>query len=142
LFGGDRDKIRQVFVDAWRKRIGGEPMQPLELVVAGIIELHPEYQPMLLDGEQAKARDFLPEGGESNPFLHMGMHITLQEQVSTDRPAGIAGYHQRLCQRLDDPHEAEHQMMECLGRILWEAQSNKRMPDEAAYLECLKRLVL
>ncbi|MCU7906676.1 MAG: DUF1841 family protein [Candidatus Thiodiazotropha sp. (ex Epidulcina cf. delphinae)] len=138
---GDRNQLRQVFFDAWRKHRAGEAMEPLESMVSGVVAEHPEYHPMLSDREKALQQDFLPEGGESNPYLHMAMHISLLEQVSTDRPPGIAGHYRRLCGRLGDEHEAEHQLMECLGRMLWEAQSAGRMPDERAYLECVKRLL-
>ncbi|MBL3526825.1 MAG: DUF1841 family protein [gamma proteobacterium endosymbiont of Lamellibrachia anaximandri] len=142
MFGGDRNQIRQVFVDAWQKRVQGKPLEPLEQMIAAVVAEHPEYHKLLDDREAALNREFLPEDGESNPFLHMGMHISLQEQLSTDRPNGIARLYQRLTQRIGDPHEAEHQLMECLAHMLWEAQVNKRMPDEQAYLECVKRLVI
>lgn len=117
-------------------------MEPLELMVAGIVLEHPEYQDLLSNPDQALDKEFTPETGESNPFLHMAMHISLQEQLSTDRPQGITALYQSLAQHLGDVHQAEHQLMECLGRILWEAQLNQQMPDEQAYLECVKQLVI
>ena len=141
MFGGQRDQMRQVFFDAWRKQQAGESLQPLEKMVAGVVSQHPEYHALLNNPESAKEREFTPEGGQTNPFLHMGMHIGLLEQISTDRPQGIAELYRRLCRRLGDAHEAEHQLMECLGRMLWEAQSANRMPDEQAYLDCIRRLV-
>ena len=132
--------MRRVFVEAWRKRRAGEPMEPLEQVIANIVQLHPEYHSMLERPEPVLDKDFMPEEGLSNPFLHMGMHISLQEQISTDRPTGIALLYQQLIGKIGDPHEVEHQMMECLGRMLWEAQRANRMPDETAYLECLRSL--
>jgi hypothetical protein len=141
MFGGERDQMRQVFFEAWRKQQNGEAMQPLEQMIAGVAQQHPEYHALLNDREDGVSREFRPEAGESNPFLHMAMHISLLEQVSTDRPAGIGELYRRLCQRLGESHEAEHRMMECLGRMLWEAQSANRMPDEAAYLDCIRRLV-
>lgn len=141
MFGGQRDQMRQVFFDAWRKQQSGESLQPLEEMVAGVVRQHPEYHALLNKPESAKEREFTPEGGQTNPFLHMGMHIGLLEQISTDRPQGIAELYRRLCQRLGDTHQAEHQLMECLGRMLWEAQSANRMPDEQAYLDCIRRLV-
>ena len=141
MFGGERDRMRQVFFEAWRKQQAGEALQPLEAMVAGVVRQHPEYHPLLDNRDAGLQREFLPEGGETNPFLHMAMHISLLEQVSTDRPQGIAELYRRLCRRLDDAHAAEHQLMECLGRMLWEAQSANRMPDEAEYLDCVRRLV-
>ncbi len=140
MYGQDRTAMRQVFVEAWRKQRAGEPMEPLEQVIGNIVLQHPEYHSMLESPEPVLDKDFMPEEGLSNPFLHMGMHISLQEQVSTDRPTGIALLYQQLVGKIGDPHEVEHQMMECLGRMLWEAQRANRMPDEAAYLECLRSL--
>jgi uncharacterized protein with von Willebrand factor type A (vWA) domain len=141
MFSGERDQMRQVFFESWRKAQAGEAMQPLEQMVSSVVSAHPEYHPLLNDKEGGLSKEFLPEGGETNPFLHMAMHITLLEQISTDRPGGISELYRRLCQRLGDDHEADHQLMECLGRMLWEAQSENRMPDEQAYLECIRRLV-
>ena len=141
LFGAERNQMRQLFIDAWRKQQQAQPMEPLERLIADIALDHPEYHALLADPEQALDKEFPPEAGQSNPFLHMAMHISLREQVGTDRPAGIGRLHQRLAQRLGDLHEAEHQLMECLARMLWEAQVEQRLPDEQAYLECVKRLV-
>jgi hypothetical protein len=141
MFGDNRNEIRKVFTEAWRKQLAGEPMSPLEQLVAGVVAQHPEYHRLIENPEQALERDFLPEGGETNPFLHLGMHISLQEQISTDRPAGITLLYRQLTLRLGDAHEADHRMMECLGQMLWEAQRNNRMPDEQAYLACVRRMV-
>ena len=140
MFAPDRGRMRQVFLDAWSKFRSREPLEPLEQRVAEVVREHPEYHGLLEDPTYALDRDFLPEAGEANPFLHMGMHISLREQVATDRPPGIRDLFQRLAQGLGDRHEAEHRMMECLGLTLWEAQREGRAPDEAAYLGCLRRL--
>ncbi len=142
MFGSDRNQMRQVFLTAWQKQRDGVSMEPLEQMVASVVLEHPEYQGLLGDPERALHEEFPPEAGKSNPFLHMAMHISLQEQISTDRPAGITGLYQRLIQRLGDVHDAEHRLMECLAHMLWEAQVNQRMPDEQAYLECVKQLVI
>ena len=96
------------------------------------------YHPVLMAEERHLERDYLPEVGETNPFLHMGMHIALKEQVSTDRPPGVRACYRALLHTLGDPHEAEHRMMECLGQVLWESQQQGGMPDESKYLECVK----
>jgi hypothetical protein len=141
MFGSDRKQLRQTFFNAWRKRSAGEVMTPLEEMVSQVVAMHPEYHAQLENPDQGLEKDYLPEAGESNPFLHMAMHISLLEQVSTDRPPGIRQLHQRLCQKMGDEHQAEHQLMECLAQMLWEAQANQRMPDERAYLECIRRVV-
>ena len=140
LFGQSRDELRRFYLHSWQKHQQGQPLEPLENIVAQVIAMHPEYQPILADEEQSLGREFGPEQGQSNPFLHMGMHLALHEQLSTDRPTGIRAVHSALRLRLGDVHEAEHLMMECLGQALWEAQRSGQMPDEQAYLACLRRL--
>ncbi|MEJ2608702.1 MAG: DUF1841 family protein [Candidatus Thiodiazotropha sp.] len=137
----DRNQLRQVFFQAWRKHCSGEAQEPLEAMVSQVILQHPEYHRLLNDQERGLEKEFFPEEGQTNPFLHMSMHLTLLEQVSTDRPTGITGIYQQLCQHNGEAHDVEHRLMECLGRVLWEAQSANRMPDEQAYLECIKRLI-
>ncbi len=139
MFGQDRNQLRQMYFDAWRKQQSGELMQPLEAMIAGVIALHPEYHALLEQGEDALDKDFLPEMGETNPFMHMGMHIAIREQLATDRPGGIVLAHKKLLLRLQDVHEVEHQIMECLGESLWEAQRSNSAPDESQYLQCVQQ---
>ncbi len=140
IFGQDRRRLRRHFVEAWRKRRSGEALEPLEALIADVVAQHPEYH-ALLESEESLERDFAPEEGRANPFLHMAMHISLAEQIVTDRPVGIRELHRRIAVACGSPHEAEHRMMECLGTALWEAQRQHRPPDETAYLECLKKLL-
>jgi hypothetical protein len=137
----DRSALRRLYTEAWRKRRAGLPLEPLEDQVATVIEEHPEYQPVVQDEASVLSRDYTPEGGQSNPFLHMGLHLAIREQVATNRPAGIAAVHAELRRRLADHHAAEHRMIECLGEALWRSQRSGLPPDEAAYLEALRRLL-
>jgi len=141
LYGDNRDQIRLRFLDAWRKERERLPLEPLEQLIVQIVHQHPEYQRALADRERALADEYTPERGETNPFLHMGMHIAIQEQLAVDRPAGIKALYRRLCRRFDDPHAVEHRMMEVLGEILWEAQRSGTPPDESRYLGQLRRLL-
>lgn len=140
LFGQNRDELRRFYVQAWRKYREALPLQPLEALICEVIALHPEYHAMLEDEEQAVAQEFSAENGQGNPFMHMGMHLGLREQITTRRPAGIESVYDKLAKRLGDAHQAEHRMMECLGQAMWEAQRSGVPPDERAYLECLKRI--
>jgi hypothetical protein len=135
-----RDELRRVYVEAWRKRRAGLPVEPLEAQVADVIELHPEYHAALERGGDLLARDYTPEGGQSNPFLHMGLHLAVRDQVATDRPAGLRAAFASLAQRLGSAHEAEHRIIECLAEAMWEAQRIGRPPDEKTYLEAVLRL--
>ncbi len=135
----NREQLRQMYLQAWRKFSERQPLEPLEAQIAAVIAEHREYLP-LLQSPAALAADFTPEGGEQNPFLHMGLHLAIREQVATDRPAGIARIHRELTRRLGDAHAAEHAMLERLAEALWEAQRAGRMPDEGRYLERLQSL--
>ena len=138
IFGQDRHELRKMYAEAWKKQLAGQPMSPLELQIAAVVAQHPEYHDAVTGGDLD--RDYTPEGGRTNPFLHMGLHLGIREQVATDRPAGIAGIYAALAARDGDPHAAEHRIIECLAETLWEAQSANRAPDEALYLERLRRL--
>ena len=138
IFGQDRNELRQMYFDAWQKSTTGAALSPLEAQIASVIEDHPEYQPMMTDA--VIDASFTPDGGQTNPFLHMGLHLAVREQVATDRPAGIAAIFNTLLIRTGDAHEAEHQALECLAETLWEAQGANALPDESAYLERLRRL--
>ncbi|HTY93273.1 MAG TPA: DUF1841 family protein [Steroidobacteraceae bacterium] len=136
-----REQLRQMYLASWRKYRAQEPLQPLEAQVAAVIAEHPEYIPWLESGREVLGADFTPEGGRENPFLHMGMHLAIREQAGTDRPAGFAELHRRLCAHFGDAHEAEHALLDPLGETLWEAQRAGRAPDEMQYLRKVEALV-
>ena len=138
IFTQDRRELRSMFSSAWRKRQNDEPLEPLELLIAEIVQFHPEYHQYVENPERYSDHDWLPEHGDTNPFLHMAMHIGIQEQLGTDRPVGFRQLYQRLVERHQHPHPAEHEIMECLAEGLWQAQRNGRPPDEQAYLRCLR----
>jgi len=137
----DRSGLRRLYVEAWRKQRAGQPLEPLEHQIVTVIEQHPEYQALLEDDAEALGRDFTPEAGQSNPFLHMGLHLAIREQSATDRPAGIAAIRAQLVERLADPHEAEHRMLERLAEALWLSQRTGQPPDEVAYVESLRQML-
>jgi len=138
IFGQDRRALRKMYADAWRKHGEQQPMSPLEAQIAAVIAWHPEYHDDITTDDLD--RDYTPDGGRSNPFLHMGLHLGLREQRATNRPAGIGIIYDALAAQTGDPHEAEHRMIECLAETLWEAQNQDGAPDERKYLERLRRL--
>jgi hypothetical protein len=135
-----RSALRRMYREAWRKHRAALPVEPVEDQIIRVVLLHPEYAAVLESEGEALDRDYTPEGGESNPFLHMGLHLAIREQVATNRPAGIADLHRDLARAFGDEHAAEHAMIECLGEALWQAQRSGRAPDEASYLEALRRI--
>ena len=140
FFGQDRNQIRQMFFTAWHKHLNHLPREPLEDVLIRVILMHPEYHATLAQPDKTEDKDYTPEMGESNPFLHMGLHIAIHEQLGTGQPPGITAIHQQLLTKYKDAHEVEHLMMECLAQTLWQAQRDNAMPDIENYLEQLKHL--
>ncbi len=141
LFGQDRDQIRTFYCEVWRKYQQGLPMEPLETMISSVIADHPEYHSLLNDNESAMSREYRPEQGESNPFLHMGMHIAIQEQLSTNRPNGILQCYKQALAKMGDAHKLEHRIMECLAEMIWSAQREGTAPDENAYLACVREII-
>ena len=138
IFGSDRNELRQMYIDAWRKYSAGELLSSLESQIAQVIQDHPEYQPAM-SGDTLD-QPYTPEGGKTNPFLHMGLHLALREQLATNRPVGISEVFESLQSKTGDRHTAEHQALDCLAETLWAAQNNNTAPDEQTYLESLRRL--
>jgi hypothetical protein len=134
-----RDELRRRYVEAWRRRREGLPLEPLDAQIGDVVALHPEYHALLASAEGA-SEAFTVEQGRTNPFLHMGLHLAIREQVNTRRPPGIELVHQRLTRALGDAHLAEHRMIDVLAETLWEAQRAGRAPDEQSYLERLRKL--
>lgn len=139
MFGNDRRTMRRRFVDVWEKMQARALLEPLEAIIADVIAAHPEYHALFARGDDLLDAEWTPEGGETNPFLHLGLHVAVREQVAADRPAGIRAIHDALCRQYGDPLAAEHRMIECLATALWEASRGAGVPDEAAYLSCLRR---
>ena len=137
IFGQDRGEMRQMYASAWQKHCDKGVLSPLEMQIAQVIEDHPEYHEAVTGDLQ---QDFSVEGGKTNPFLHMGLHLGVREQVATNRPAGITSAFQSLAAKISDPHTAEHRMIDCLAETLWEAQRRNQAPDEEIYLEQLRQL--
>jgi Domain of unknown function (DUF1841) len=140
MFVQDRNEARDYFYKVWDKVRNKLPLEPIEGIISDVILEHPEYHHYLDNKESSSSHDFRPEQNQTNPFLHMGMHIALKEQVSSNRPAGIHNIFNTIMSNSVSIHDAEHKMMECLGQSLWEAQRNQTMPDENNYMECLKRI--
>jgi hypothetical protein len=138
IFGSNREQLRQMYVDTLHKMRSGQPLTALEGQIADVIEMHPEYQPFLLDADKARQMEFLPEFGQTNPFLHMGLHLGLREQLSTNRPPGLRQLFEQLLRASDDRHTAEHEAMDCLAEALWLAQKQGRPPQDDEYLACLQ----
>ena len=139
MFNPSRDQARQFFFDARRKQRQGEVLAGLDMVAVDVIGLHPEYHSVLDDPERFQDREYLPESGATNPFLHLSMHLAVEEQLSIDQPPGIKLEFARIAAKLGDRHAACHAIMECLAETVWRAQRDGVTPDALAYLECLKR---
>ncbi len=127
-----------MYADTWRKAQSAEVLSPLESQIAQVIEDHPEYQSAL--GEDELEASFAPEDRETNPFLHMALHLAIRDQVATDKPPGISKVFQELVRKYSNSHETEHRMLDCLAEALWEAQNQNVPPDEQKYLKRLRKI--
>src|SRR5215510_9144249 len=136
MFNPSRDEVREMFFGAWRKYRTGTPLVGIEAAALDVILQHPEYHAVLDAPERYRDRDYVDE---ANPFLHMSLHLALEEQLSIDQPPGIAQRFQALISKFYDRHEALHQALECLAETLWRSQRDVEAPDAAAYLSCLER---
>ena len=139
MFDPSRDQARSFFFETWRKYRAGSPLAGLESVALDLILQHPEYHRVLDDPEKQLTQEYFPESGETNPFLHLSLHLALEEQLSIDQPPGIARHFAQLAARCGERHAALHEALECLGETLWRAQRDRVPLDAEAYLECLAR---
>jgi hypothetical protein len=139
MFTPDRAQARRFFFDTWRKLRSGEPLEGLERVAAAVILLHPEYHALLDASDRHLDRDFSPEAGDTNPFLHLSLHLAVEEQLSIDQPIGIRAAYDRLLGHLGDEHAAKHRLLECLGEMIWHAQRRGTGFDASVYFDCLAR---
>ena len=139
MFDPSRDDVRRFFCEAWRKHREGLPITPLEAIAVDRIAQHPEYHALLESGDDALAAEFSVESGQSNPFLHLSMHLAIAEQLQIDQPPGIRAAYEQLVRRFGNEHDALHQTMECLGEVVWRAQRDRSPPDADAYLDCMRR---
>jgi Domain of unknown function (DUF1841) len=139
LFNPSRDQVRQFFCDAWQKHLQALPQTPLEVMAIDWMIEHPEYHALLSQGPQAHQQDYSVEQGQTNPFLHLSMHLAIAEQLSIDQPSGIKAAFASLAQHHDSLHKASHEVMECLGLVMHQAQQTRSTPDTDQYIDCIKR---
>lgn len=139
MFTPSRDEARRFLVDAWSNYRGQAPLSPLEQIAVRLIAMHPEYHAMLEAPDAHIERDYGPERGEVNPFLHLSLHLAVAEQLAIDQPPGIVEHYKRLVAARGDEHAALHALVECLGETLWQSQRLGTGPDAAVYLGCLER---
>ena len=138
MFTPSSNDVRRFFCEAFRKQRAGEILSPVDAMAVDWIAQLPDCVDALADADAAVRRDYSVEGGQANPFLHLSMHLSIAEQVSIDQPPGIKAACAALTQRLG-PHEAHHQIMECLGEMIWKSQRDSAQPDAAAYIECVRK---
>lgn len=139
MFNPSQQDVRRFFCEAFRKQRANEILTPLEAIARDWIIQHPEYADALADPEAALAADYSVERAQSNPFLHLSMHLSIAEQISIDQPPGIRAAFTGLAHRLGSEHDAHHEVMECLGEMIWRSQRSGLPPDGEAYIECIRK---
>jgi hypothetical protein len=139
MFAPSQHDVRRFFCDTHRKRREGLPLTPMETVAADWIDEHPEYHADFADVEAALAAVYDVDAGRTNPFLHLSMHLSISEQISIDQPRGIKQAYELLAARRGSAHEAHHEVMECLGEMMWASQRSGQPPDGHKYIDCVRR---
>ena len=139
LFNPSRDEVREFFFNAWSQFKAQKSLTDLEKIALGIINMHPEYHAILDAPEQYKSQQYFPELGETNPFLHMSLHLSILEQISINQPTGITDIYQRLKLKHLHEHDAQHTILECLGEAIWQAQRNNTALDANFYVQLLQQ---
>ena len=139
MFAPSQADVRRFFCEAARKRREALPLTPIETLAADWIAEHPEYDTALADVDAALAAVYDVEDGRTNPFLHLSMHLSITEQIAIDQPRGIKQAYELLAARRGSAHDAQHEVMECLGEMIWASQRSGLPPDGEQYLECVRR---
>jgi hypothetical protein len=139
MFQPSQHDVRSFFCGTWRKQREGAPLSPIEAQAAAWIDEHPEYHATLADEAAALAASYTVEDGRENPFLHLAMHLSILEQTGIDQPTGIRQAVQLLAAKRQSLHAAHHEVMECLGEMIWTSQRSGLPPDGLAYIDCVRR---
>jgi Domain of unknown function (DUF1841) len=142
LFNPSRDEVREFFFGAWAQFKAQKPLTDLEKIALGVMHMHPEYHAILDAPEQFKQQEYFPEFGETNPFLHMSLHLSILEQISINQPIGIASIYEKLKLKHQNEHDAQHDILECLAEMIWLAQRNHTNLDAAQYLQLMQQKAL
>ena len=137
MFNPSRDQVRQFFFDTWTSYRAGRTLIGNEAIALEVILAHPEYHAMLDNPPRFQEREYPPELGETNPFLHLSMHVSIAEQLSIDQPSGVRARYQQLLTQRGDAMQAQHEVMDCLAEMIWQAQRSGTAYDPLAYLQCL-----
>jgi hypothetical protein len=139
MFQPSQHDVRRFFCETWRKQRDGLPLDAMQAKASPWIAEHPEYHVELSDLNAALAASYTVENGRTNPFLHLSMHLSIDEQCAIDQPTGIRQAVQLLAARRGSLHEAHHEVMECLGQMIWTSQRSGLPPDGQAYLDAVRR---
>jgi len=139
MFQPSQHDVRRFFCETWRKQRDALPLSPMEAIAADWVSEHPEYNADLSDEAAALAASFTVEDGRSNPFLHLSMHLSIAEQCGIDQPTGIRQAVALLAARRNSLHSAHHEVMECLGEMIWASQRSGLPPDGQAYIEAVRQ---
>lgn len=141
MFSPSREQARRFLVEAWKKRVDRLPATPLETIAADVVSMHPEYHRLLEGNEDALEKDWNPDQGDTNPFLHLSLHLAIAEQLQIDQPPGIRAAYQQLLPRSGDNHEALHHLLDCLAETIWRAQRDQKPLDSEHYLALMEEKV-
>jgi hypothetical protein len=139
MFTPSQADVRRFFCTVYAKTQSGQPLEALETIASQWLAEHPEYHKEFADMPAALEKMYEVKDGQTNPFLHLSMHLSISEQCSIDQPRGIRQAVELLTAKRDSLHDAHHETMDCLGQMVWESQRSGQPPDGAAYIDCVQR---
>lgn len=137
LYQPTRDQARQFLFDTWSNYQHKKTLTDLESIALDVILMHPEYHAMLDAADHNREQNYYPEMGETNPFLHINLHLSVIEQIQINQPTGITAHYDRLLKHYQDKHDAQHVLLECLAETIWHAQSAQKPLDSHHYLDLI-----
>ena len=141
LFNPSRDQVREFFFNTWLKFKQNQMLEGIEKIGVQVMQMHPEYHVILDDSARYMHQQYFPEMGETNPFLHMSLHLSILEQISINQPVGIVNIHQQLLMQYQDAHDAQHQLLDCLAETIWQAQHHQQPLDADHYMQLMQQKV-
>ena len=142
LFNPSRDEVRQFFFGAWAKFRQQQSLTDLEAIAIEVVQMHTQYHTVLDAPQRYLEQSYFPEMGETNPFLHMSLHLSILEQIGINQPTGIKQAYEVLLRKYGNPHDAQHDLMDCLAETIWQAQRDGQPPNTEAYLSCMQKKAL
>ncbi|AGF49226.1 DUF1841 family protein [Candidatus Kinetoplastidibacterium galati] len=139
MFNPSLDQARYFFIEVWNKHKLSKTLTPIEKTTIACILEHPQFYKDL-DNKESIKNSYNSNFPESNPFLHLSMHLAISEQLLIDQPCGIKAAYNKLITS-NDPHTAIHKIIKCLTLTIQYSQTHRLELDSNKYMNLIKDLI-